>query len=102
MATIPIEETKPQGSQQANCGGGGGGGGDARGGAPVHNQVRRIREEEMRIGEAKGEGLSARETDRDRFVLLRLNPSVNSILCSRPMIRSSPLSSNAAVESPLR
>ncbi|KAG1366433.1 hypothetical protein COCNU_13G002230 [Cocos nucifera] len=61
----------------------------------VHSQVRRIREEELRI---TAEGAS------HRIALLHLSTHVDAILCSRSpsILPSSPLGNKAAIGSPLQ
>ncbi|KAM0936366.1 hypothetical protein DsansV1_C27g0202911 [Dioscorea sansibarensis] len=69
--------------------------------AIIHSQSRRIREEDLRIGEATGEVLSSR--DRDRIALLHLTTHIDAFLSSRPIHPSSPLGHRtAAIDPPVQ
>ncbi|WOK94241.1 hypothetical protein Cni_G02943 [Canna indica] len=62
----------------------------------VHSQVRRIREEDLRIADVAGEGLSARDL-RIPFTLHNVAASADVVLCSRSAaLPSSPLGNTKA------
>ncbi|KAM0936817.1 hypothetical protein DsansV1_C26g0192641 [Dioscorea sansibarensis] len=55
----------------------------------VHSQVRRVREEDLRIKDAIGEGFGS--MDRDRHAPLHIGYHVDAIFSSRRCLPSSPL-----------
>ncbi|CAL9178854.1 unnamed protein product [Musa hybrid cultivar] len=68
---------------------------ESGGGRPlVHSQVRRIREEDLRIGDGTGEGLSTR--DLRIPVPLHTAAAADALLCSRSALPSSPLRKSKA------